>query len=104
MEASPDEDDPFFPYVSEPQTSITLPNGQCLKSLLSQDLVCSNFVNVENVYDADTEDNLEIPCYNPKPAGVNFPIKSHMCETSTQIKDSAANLYNYDRRRGMQQY
>lgn len=94
IEASLDEDDPFFPYVSEPQTSITLPNGQCLKSLLSQDLVCSNFVNVENVYDADTEDNLEIPCYNPKTAGVNSPIKSHMCETSIQIKDLAPYIDN----------
>jgi hypothetical protein len=58
---SPDEEDPFFPYVDEPPRSITLPNGQQLSSLLNANDLCANFIDVHDVYDADTEDNIEYP-------------------------------------------
>lgn len=73
LDASPDEDDPFSPYVNDPPKSITLPNGQSLKTLLAQDRICCNFVNIENVYDADTEDNIDIP--NAKMALISNDIR-----------------------------
>lgn len=58
---SPDEEDLFFPYVDEPPSSFTLPNGQQLSSLLNAKELCANFIDVHDVYDTDTEDNIDYP-------------------------------------------
>ena len=73
MQFSPDENDPCFPYVMEPNTSVKLPNGITLHELLGQTSNCEespviNHVKVtctskQNIieqsdceYDADSED------------------------------------------------
>lgn len=69
MESSPEEDDPYFPYVSEKPCAIRLPNGEDLANLIpTRDNDCHtercnkvNFMKtvISSVnYDADTEDNL----------------------------------------------
>lgn len=69
---SPDEDDPFFPYVTEETGDIKLPNGQNLADLLrnNSDIdginKCS-FVNIQDPeYDADTDDVIEHSGFNRK--------------------------------------
>ena len=76
---SPDEDDPFFHYANEPPSSITMSNGQTLASLLTNEL-CSNFLDVHNVYDADTEDNIDHPIHHMKTLG-----KGHSYSTQSLI-------------------
>lgn len=58
LESSPEEDDPYFPYVNEKPTTIKLPTGDTLQSLLNQNEV-SNFIAVDTHYDGDTEDNID---------------------------------------------
>lgn len=69
MESSPEEDDPYFPYVSEKPCAIRLPNGEDLANLIpTRDNDCHtercNEVNFMKTvispvnYYADTEDNL----------------------------------------------
>jgi hypothetical protein len=58
---SPDEDDPFFPYVTENTGNIKLPTGQNLVDLLhnsDSDRVfeCSVVQIQDPEYDADTDD------------------------------------------------
>ena len=61
---SPDENDPFFPYVTENTANIKLPTGQNLVDLLhnsDSDRVyeCSVVQIQDPEYDADTDDVIE---------------------------------------------
>jgi hypothetical protein len=62
---SPDEDDPFFPYVTENTGNIKLPTGQNLVDLFSYYtiLIVTECMNVplfkDPEYDADTDDVIE---------------------------------------------
>lgn len=65
--SSPDEENPYFPFVEEVQRSkfkvqpVKLPNGENLESLLDNS-VESNFIKTINVeYNADTEDDWQKP-------------------------------------------
>ncbi|CAG2217767.1 unnamed protein product [Mytilus edulis] len=69
---SPDEDDPFFPYVTERTGQIKLPSGRNLADFLhNSETESATVINVNNVnnidifsecvYDADTDDVLETP-------------------------------------------
>ena len=62
VSSSPDEKDPYFPYVVEKLKDGKLPNGEPLSSLLRTPRL--NFVkvinhNIPDEYDADTEDNFQ---------------------------------------------
>jgi hypothetical protein len=82
LDESPDEDDPFFPYVDQPPSSITLPNGQNLVSLSTNE-PCNNFLNVHKEYDADTEDNIDYPIH---PMKTSFSRgKDHSYSTSRSL-------------------
>ena len=64
LDSSPDEENLFFPYVKEKQTTIKLPNVQSSSTLMGGSQKCSNFVDVKcNVYDADTEENIDLAPY-----------------------------------------
>ena len=64
--SSPDEDDPYFPYVTEPLGQVRLPEGQTLRDLLTRnsDGICVNNIQFllprapafDLGYDADTDD------------------------------------------------
>ena len=55
-QSSPEETDAFFPYVQEPPTGdIELPGGVQLRDLIGSSQGC-NHLNVDDGYDADTDD------------------------------------------------
>ncbi|CAC5413985.1 unnamed protein product [Mytilus coruscus] len=70
---SPDEDDPFFPYVTERTGQIKLPSGRNLADFLhNSEAESATVINVNNidifsecVYDADTDD-VEETAYKKK--------------------------------------
>ena len=65
--SSPSEDDPFFPYVTEPVGDVRFPEGRTLKELIEQprglpethfvDTLRTNDCRVDDGYDADTDDH-----------------------------------------------
>ena len=58
LSSSPEEEDPYFPYVQEKPTTVKLPDGSRLEDLIQTEPK-SNFLKVAQFeYDADTEDNM----------------------------------------------
>ena len=49
MQFSPDENDPCFPYVMEPNTSVKLPDGRTVHELLGQTSNCEESPVINHV-------------------------------------------------------
>jgi hypothetical protein len=59
LDSSPEEEDPYFPYVQEDVKPVRLPGGQTLDSLIKIP-VESNFIKTVNIeYEADTEEDFQ---------------------------------------------
>lgn len=111
---SPTEDDPYFPYVRDKVSQITLPDGQNFADLIFRDQV--NNVQVDNlflplkgqfhpiapkkvnlhteiVYDGDTED-IDITIVSPKPHKRRYSQKSNVVNLRQSFSDVKGKLSN----------
>lgn len=85
LDSSPEEEDPYFPFVEEKVQPVKLPNGKNLESLFDHP-VESNFIKTINVeYDADTEDDWQKPHAPLRKRG--RPIKALPSQNSKVIKE-----------------
>ena len=110
---SPDEDDPFFPYVSEMTGQIKLPSGKNLANFLKQsdsdetlNINCVQLSSQEPEYDADTDeiDSATLRKKKSKSKISSSKLQSQ-CENDENISDSVyeqttdvpnrANVFDY---------
>jgi hypothetical protein len=98
---SPDEDDPFFPYVTENTGNIKLPTGQNLVDLLhnsDSDRVfeCSVVQIQDPEYDADTDDVIESSNCKKK-VKRKYTFQNECVNAADTVSDSAFDKSTDDR-------
>ena len=95
---SPDEDDPFFPYVTDDAGQIRLPTGKHLANYIlnseNDDNIQVNHVDLFDCeYDADTDD-FEVPKHRTKKKRIKIKENSQERIVNAVQSDPTDNLYD----------